>query len=113
MGANLISDDRSVNFAIYSKHATRVTLLLFSADELEDPCLVFEFDYLQNKSGSVWHCRLSLEEIGDAKFYGYQIEAPPKLIRTFPPERADPPVQLDHISYIQVQIRSSIRALLR
>ncbi len=35
------------------------------------------------------------------------------IVRTFPPERADLPVQLDHISYNQVQIRSSIRALLR
>ncbi len=77
LGATHLASDGSVNFAIYSKHATCVRLLLFAEDELDTPCFAFEFNYLRNKSGPVWHCRLSLQELGKAKFYGYQIDGPP------------------------------------
>ena len=91
LGATVIAQDSSINFAIYSKHATHVRLLLFGADQLEKPDLVLEFGYLTNKSGPVWHCRLSLDQIGDARYYGYQIAGPPPgdefLYHCFDPEK--------------------------
>lgn len=76
LGATWLAEENAVNFAIYSKHATRVTLLLFEFDALSEPCLRFEFDSFKNKTGPVWHCRLSIEEIGRASYYGYQVDGP-------------------------------------
>ena len=77
LGATVAEDGSAVNFAIYSKHATGVSLLLFADGQSDRPDSVVEFGYLKNKSGPVWHCRLSLEEIGDARYYGYQISGAP------------------------------------
>lgn len=75
-GAVFIEKDATINFAIYSKHASNVRLLLFTADEVSVPCLKLDFDYLKNKTGPVWHCRLSMDDIGDARYYGYQVDGP-------------------------------------
>ncbi len=77
LGATLITTDPGINFAIYSKHATRVELLLFTPADVHLPCLRYVFDFHRNKSGPVWHCRLPLSEIGEARFYGYQIDGLP------------------------------------
>ncbi len=77
LGAMICDSGQAVNFAIYSKHATRVSLLLFHSDDLRRPSRRTELNFLKNKSGPVWHCRLTMDEIGDAKFYGYQISGPP------------------------------------
>lgn len=72
----MIDEDATINFAIYSKHATHVRLVLFRETEFDTPDSFVDFDYLSNKSGPVWHCRISLAEIGTAKFYGYQVSGP-------------------------------------
>ncbi|MCM2369853.1 glycogen debranching protein [Aporhodopirellula aestuarii] len=76
LGVTYVASDDAYNFAIYSKHAERVTLLLFRDDNVTAPILVFEHDYLHHKSGSVWHCRLSADSLRSAKYYGYQIDGP-------------------------------------
>ncbi|MBB3208119.1 glycogen operon protein [Rhodopirellula rubra] len=76
LGASYLESDEAFNFAIYSKHAERVTLLLFSETDMTNPVVRFEFDYLYNKSGAVWHCRIPLASMADAKYYGYQIDGP-------------------------------------
>ena len=77
LGVSYIERDDAFNFAIYSKHAWQVTLVLFSRENLQTPIVRVELDYLRNKSGSVWHCRLSQKEVDGATFYGYQIDGPP------------------------------------
>ncbi len=77
LGASYVEQARAFNFAIYSKHAERVTLLLFAESNLGVPLLSFEFDYLRNKSGAIWHCRISAEAVEGAAYYGYQIDGPP------------------------------------
>ena len=77
LGASYVEQARAFNFAIYSKHAERVTLLLFAESNLGVPMLSYEFDYLRNKSGAIWHCRISAEAVEGAAYYGYQIDGPP------------------------------------
>ncbi|TWU46654.1 glycogen debranching protein [Rubripirellula reticaptiva] len=77
LGVSFVAEDDAFNFAIYSKHSDRVTLLLFADDETQHPIVRVEFDYLRHKTGSIWHCRLSSAEVDGATFYGYQIDGPP------------------------------------
>jgi isoamylase len=77
LGVRWIPDDRAYNFALYSKHAQRVVLLLFRADDLARPALSVDLDYLQHKSGRVWHCRVTEEQLKGARFYGYSVAGPP------------------------------------
>src|SRR5208283_679554 len=58
LGATWMEDEEAFNFAVYAEHAENVTLLLYSADDLANPILTFQFDYFSNKSGRIWHCRL-------------------------------------------------------
>ncbi len=76
LGVYFVEADHAFNFAIYSKHAERVTLLLFSETCVEVPLLRFEFDFLHNKSGSVWHCRIPADGAAGAFYYGYQVDGP-------------------------------------
>jgi glycogen operon protein len=46
-----------------------VTLLLYSTTDLTNPILTFRFDFLRNKSGRIWHCRIPATEIGEARYY--------------------------------------------
>ena len=75
-GAIRIDEERAYNFGIYSHHATAVTLLLYGADDLFNPLVRIELDYLKNKSGRIWHCRVPQSQIGAARYYAYSIEGP-------------------------------------
>jgi isoamylase len=76
LGATWIADEQAYNFALYSKHATKVTLLLFLEDDTTRPTVEFEFDYKFNKSGRIWHCRLPRKEMHGACYYAYSIDGP-------------------------------------
>jgi isoamylase len=69
--------EAAYNFALYSTHATAVTLLLYKPDDVTRPAFAFPFNHLKNKSGRVWHCRISAAEIPDAAYYGYRVDGPP------------------------------------
>ena len=68
-----MEQEQAFNFAVYAEHAETVTLLLYSADELANPVLSFEFDCVHNKSGRIWHCRLPLKEMRGARYYAYSV----------------------------------------
>ena len=76
LGVTWIAEEESYNFAIYSKYADTVTLLLYRADDTLEPCLTYELDYLRNKSGRIWHCRLAKASLGGARYYGWSIDGP-------------------------------------
>jgi len=76
LGVTWIEEARSWNFALYSKHADAVTLLLYGED-LIHPMLSHGFDYLRNKSGRVWHCRLPADAVAGARYYAYSVGGPP------------------------------------
>jgi isoamylase len=73
LGATWIEDERAFNFSVYAEHAENVTLLLYSADDLANPILTFQFDFLRNKSGRIWHCRLPLNQMRSARYYAYSV----------------------------------------
>ncbi|WP_035663487.1 glycogen-debranching protein [Bradyrhizobium sp. Ec3.3] len=76
LGCSRNEADQSCNFALYSKHATAVTLLLYRDGEFATPLRVLPFTFPVNKSGRVWHMRLPSEMIADAKYYAYQVDGP-------------------------------------
>lgn len=76
LGATWVVREQAWNFAIYSKHASSVTLLLFPDDELNHPAFEFSFDERKNKSGPVWHCRVPRSKCPQAMYYGYRIDGP-------------------------------------
>src|ERR1700739_2605316 len=73
LGVTWIEDDQAFNFAVHAEHAESVTLLLYSETDLVNPLLAYRFDFLRNKSGRIWHCRIPLSEIGEARYYGYSV----------------------------------------
>ena len=76
LGAVWLIKERSHNFALYSRHATSVTLLLYIARYLVNPVRRISLNYLIHKSGRVWHCRLATDEVADARYYAYSVEGP-------------------------------------
>lgn len=76
IGATKIEEESAYNFALYSKHAQSVTLLLYTESDLVNPVLAYRFDYLKNKSGRIWHCRMSLASMKGASYYAYSVEGP-------------------------------------
>ena len=83
-GVAWIEREQAFNFAVHSEHAEGVTLLLYSEADLVNPVFTFVFDYLRNKSGPVWHCRIPASEIGEAQYYAYSVTGPVGLpLHTF------------------------------
>jgi glycogen operon protein len=91
LGVSWCETDRAYNFAVYSKHATSVRLLLFAADDLATPRVDLALDPLRNKSGRVWHCRVKESVVGDCRYYGYVVDGPapagPFEMHAFHPEK--------------------------
>ena len=88
LGVTWIEEEQAFNFAVHSEHAESVALLLFSATNLVDPVLAFRFDFLRNKSGRIWHCRIPIRDIGEARYYAYSVsgETVPQL-HSFDPQK--------------------------
>jgi isoamylase len=64
------------NFAIFSRHASAVTLLLFGESDLENPLREVPLRHPGHKSGRVWHCRLPETLLRGARFYAYRLQGP-------------------------------------
>jgi isoamylase len=76
LGATWLQSEQSYNFALYSRHATNVTLLLYTTNDLINPVHRISLEHLTHESGRIWHYRLALDEIGQARYYAYSIEGP-------------------------------------
>src|SRR5579884_515042 len=75
-GATWIASENAYNFAIYSKHATGIVLLIYSEDDAVNPIYRYRVVYPANKTGRIWHCRIPASVIPQAAFYGFMIEGP-------------------------------------
>ena len=75
LGASWIASENAYNFALYSKHAEKVALVFFG-DDLVTPVYRYEFEFLRNKTGPIWHCRIPDAALAGAKLYAYQIDGP-------------------------------------
>ena len=92
LGPTWISEERAYNFALYSKHATQVTLLFYCPRDLVTPIFTLPFDPLRNKTGHIWHARIPRTEMCDARYYAYSIGGPPRLetnaeVHAFQPQK--------------------------
>ena len=58
LGVTWVPAEEAFNFALYSKHATAVTLLLYASGDVIHPRRRLALDAIANKSGRVWHCRI-------------------------------------------------------
>jgi len=65
------SQVHGVNFSVFSRHATSVTLVLFRPGELE-PALQISLDPAINRTGDVWHIMVTGLEPGFE--YGYRLD---------------------------------------
>jgi glycogen operon protein len=71
-----VESERAYNFALFSRHATSVTLLLYSERDPARPVHHYALDPVLNKSGLIWHCRVPEGNLGGATLYGYRIDGP-------------------------------------
>ena len=74
LGATWLESQRAFNFALYSRHAVSVTLLLYTEQDPFKPVHLYAFDPVFNKTGLIWHCRVPEEELRGATLYAYRID---------------------------------------
>ena len=79
LGVTWVEDEQAFNFALYSKHAMGVALLLYTGVDTVNPAVRHRLNYLTNKSGRVWHCRIPASQMHNLVYYAYQVEGPPGL----------------------------------
>ena len=88
-GATWLESERAWNFALYSRHATGVTLLLYDATNFVEPVFQLRLNPLKNKTARIWHCLVQQESAPAARYYGYRVEGPcdPKNGHRFDPHK--------------------------
>ncbi|MCQ2598065.1 MAG: glycogen debranching protein GlgX [Treponema sp.] len=71
-GATLM--DGGVNFAVYSRNATRMVIYFFEKADDKLPSESYEFDPEKNKTGDIWHCFIKGK--GEGTLYLYRADGP-------------------------------------
>ena len=91
LGVTHVPEEKAYNFALYSKNATDVTLLLFNKNDYVTPLVEVCLEHLSHKTKRVWHCRLKESEIQDACYYAYRVDGPkggsPNRWNAFDPDK--------------------------
>jgi isoamylase len=88
LGVTWIEEEQAFNFAVHSERAESVTLFLYPSIDSVNPLLEYRFDFLRNKSGQIWHCRIPISEMGEARYYGYSVSGPAlSSVHSFDPEK--------------------------
>jgi glycogen operon protein len=67
-------DKGGVNFTLFSRHATRVALLLFASPEDATPCQVIELDPHHHRTGDIWH--VCVQGAGRGQSYAFKVDGP-------------------------------------
>jgi len=65
-----------VNFALFSRHAESVTLLLFESVEDQNPCTVLKLNRNEHRTGDIWHT--FVPNAGPGTLYLYNVDGPYK-----------------------------------
>jgi isoamylase len=76
LGVTWVEEEHAYNFALYSKHAWGVSLLLYAEDDAVTPLFQYDLNHLRNKSGPVWHCRVRKDRVEAARYYAYRVSGP-------------------------------------
>jgi isoamylase len=88
LGVTWIEEEQAFNFALHAEHAESVALMLYAAADLVNPLRTIRLDFLRNKSGRMWHCRVPITEIREARYYAYSVsgQTAPQL-HSFDPQK--------------------------
>ena len=86
LGATLVEE--GVNFALFSRHATTVTLIIFESPDWDSPRKEIELNKRENKTGDIWHCFVHGLKAGAC--YLYRVDGPyyPERGLRFNPNKA-------------------------
>jgi glycogen operon protein len=76
LGASWVEPLKSWNFALYSRRATGVTLLLYGEKDCVKPLREIILNPRANKSGRIWHCWISAQDAPGACRYAYRVDGP-------------------------------------
>ena len=76
MGVSWVESLQAYNFALYSRRATGVTLLLYTEADTVNPCFEYQLNPRLNKSGRIWHCWIPAGQANGAALYAYRVEGP-------------------------------------
>ncbi len=98
LGATWVESEQAWNFALYSRAATSVTILIYSAEDVTTPILSFPHDPLVHKTGRIWHCMISAALVPQAAYYAYKVDGPSGGRNRFAPAKvlSDPYAQRLH-----------------
>ncbi len=89
MGVTWVPSLQAWNFALYSRRATGVTLLLYDPDDPVNPVLECRLHPRLNKSGRIWHYWVPAAKAPRSAYYAWRVEGrqdPAKGYR-FDPEK--------------------------
>ena len=80
--------EEGINFAVFSRHAALVTLVLFESPEFDSPSVEIPLDKNGGKTGDVWHCLVKGLKAG--AYYLYRADGPyrPERGLRFNPHKA-------------------------
>jgi len=89
LGVEWVQEEDAFNFALYSRHATGVTLLAYAESDPVRPILEFRFQHPAHKTGMIWHCRIPAGELRGVTLYAYRVEGPhePERGQRFDPQK--------------------------
>lgn len=85
LGVTWCESPRGWNFALYSRHATGVTLLLYGARDFVNPLAELRLEPLRHKTGRNWHC--CVPWMSQARYYAYRVEGPDDAFHRFNPNK--------------------------
>ena len=72
LGASVLGD--GVNFALFSRHATSVELLLYDSSQEPEPSATILLDPAQHRTGDIWH--VWVPGVGTGQCYTYRVGGP-------------------------------------
>jgi isoamylase len=76
LGVEWLQEEGAYNFALYSRHATGVTLLGYGERDPAKPVFEFCLEHPAHKTGSIWHIRIPASALRGAAFYAYRVKGP-------------------------------------
>lgn len=75
-GATWVEEVQAWNFALYTRYATSVTLLLYGKKDLTEPVLTRVLEPLANKTGRIWHVMVPRADAKGAAYYAWRVDGP-------------------------------------
>lgn len=85
LGASVTNN--GVNFALFSREATGVSLVVYETQDDEMPLFIHDLDPKINQTGDIWHC--FVKNLKESYWYGYFVDGvyEPKAGKRFNPNK--------------------------